>query len=72
MMKAVAIGDWRLGWAGLGWARNTSTWQAYDRSENLSVRFFPNSLGSPHSSKTQNIIYFSSRQEFEHACCIDH
>lgn len=29
MMKAVAIGDWRL-----GWARNTSTWQAYDRSEN--------------------------------------
>ena len=47
MMKAVAIGDWRLGWAELGWARNTSTWQAYDRSENLSVRFFPNSVGSP-------------------------
>lgn len=24
-----------------------STWQAYDRSENLVVRFFPNSVGSP-------------------------
>ena len=24
-----------------------STWQAYDRSENLVVRFFPNSLGPP-------------------------
>lgn len=42
MMKAVAIGDWRL-----GWARNTSTWQAYDRSENLSVRLLGSRARSP-------------------------